>query len=104
MRVTPEQRKQWIGEFPRIKYLPDSKEQCDYFRSKGRCKLRAVFRFKSLKRSWAKDGMYCWTHLSMQLEEPLEGAAVKEWSEKHVPEWEADWKLDEAEREEAMTK
>jgi len=28
-----------------------------------KCKNRARWKFRSLKRSWAKDGIYCWSHL-----------------------------------------
>lgn len=29
----------------------------------GSCKRKGYWKFRALKKSWAKDGVYCWTHL-----------------------------------------
>lgn len=115
MTVTPEMRKQYFGQLPRVTYVPDNQTRCEAYRwghmplwalfrdvlpnktdeerrerlAQQRCKKRAVFRFKKLKRSqFARSGLYCWTHMSNQVtNDPLEAKTSRRWTEAHPPEW-----------------
>lgn len=47
---------------------------------KYRCKKKGVWKFKALKRSHAKDGVYCWIHLLQHLYyDMLEEARLERW-------------------------
>lgn len=60
MTIPLEVRRRITSEIPWITRLVKAR-QCDG--KAGRCKVRAFWRFRALKRSWAKDGVYCWFHI-----------------------------------------
>lgn len=103
--VSNEERKQWIGSHPRITYLGrNNAATCDAgagpvvgvgraTRHKRKCKLHAQFKFVALASSEATSGLYCWTHLSDQINE-ITGREKKwfeRWANKHVPPWQDRW-------------
>ena len=52
---------------------------------KSRCKNRAWWHFKPLKRSYSKEGNYCWKHLIYRgvYGDMLEEARTNKWYQKH---------------------
>lgn len=104
--VGNEERKQWIGSHPRLTYLGRNYAlSCDAgagplvgtgrgTRHKRGCKNKAQFKFVALAKSDAVSGLYCWTHLTMQIgDEPTgrEKKAFDRWAAKHEPPWQDRW-------------
>lgn len=58
-----------LAMIPWVKHDPDFTGQCEYrlWSPNRRCKRRATWHFKALKRSHAKDGSFCLTHLDTML-------------------------------------
>ena len=52
---------------------------------KSKCKKAGWWRFRSLKRSYARDGVYCWTHLVVQgiYGDEAERTRTDRWLEKN---------------------
>lgn len=101
--VGNEDRKQWIGQHPRIAYVgKKSIDPCDAgagplvgvgraTRYKRKCKLNAQFILKALPNSGAVSGHYCWTHLTDQLNHEAEKKSFNRWATKNPPPWQDAW-------------
>lgn len=55
---------------------------------KYRCKNPAHWRFRALKRSFARDGDYCWMHLLLKgfFMDPTEADRFDRWYKRNYPE------------------
>lgn len=105
--VDNEDRKQWIGSHPRITYLGrkyalDCDSDAGPYKGTGAgtrrrhrrgCKRKAQFKFVALATSEAVSGLYCWTHLSDQINEVTgrEKKMFERWANKHIPPWQDKW-------------
>ena len=108
MRLTLEQRKNLLAELPWVKRLKEPVETCDGVKwstvalrdlysmgnqpargiqDRSRCTRRGTFRFKALKRSWARDGVYCYLHAWKEIHDhPEESERADRWMRKNHPE------------------
>lgn len=100
-------RTELAKKIPWVKYLKDS-QKCNGYRSgrplkaifssmpnydpklneKFECKLPAHWKFRALKKSYAEDGIYCWSHLMHRglYGDMDEEARTERWLEKHASE------------------
>lgn len=103
--MTPAERRALAKKIPWVTFLGSrGKDRCTAIRSgaplkayhgtpaqiaeaavKYRCKNRGIWRFKALKRSYAGDGTYCWSHLVYRgLHGGMEeDARLERWMRKH---------------------
>ena len=97
--MTPKQRRAFLESVPWIKHLKQA-SPCDGLRSMPmrarhphgpknslppigtdpyKCKSVAYWRFKALKNSYGKDGVYCMSHLYQQMEGMQEYERTNRW-------------------------
>jgi len=91
-------RADFLKRLPWIKWLKEGRT-CDGYRynrmpvkamhdselkEKYRCKNPAHWKYKTLKKSWAEDGVYCMAHLYANcIWDMHEMARVERWIQKH---------------------
>lgn len=101
------ERKALVAELPWVTLLKKPQERCDGIKygkvalrdifemngkpprgiqERARCKRQGWYRFKSLKKSWGTDGVYCYSHLSQQFHDNDEHKRVDRWMRKNHPE------------------
>lgn len=76
---------------PMMLYYPQRKgmrrmtpEEYEALRVKWMCKNSARWSYRALKKSWAKSGTFCWSHLLSNIDMDEE-ARIDRWLAKHYP-------------------
>lgn len=110
-RLSLEERKNLLASVPWVTRLKTPTERCDGIKwstvslrdlyawgpknqnpprgiqDHSRCQRQGWFKFKALKRSWARSGTYCYEHAAKEIQDHYEEhKRFLRWQEKHRPE------------------